>query len=78
MKSSTKKSYEKIKKLTEKNPGIEDHDIFYSYTKTTDYNVGWICPKCGSVYGPNTQECYKCNKSNITNNSTETLNKTIQ
>lgn len=65
MKSSTKKLYEKIKKLTEKNPGIEGHNIFYSYIKTTDYNVGWICPKCGSVYGPNTQECYKCNKNNI-------------
>lgn len=43
----------------------------------SDYNVGWMCPKCGSIYGPNTQECYRCNRSNITNNSTEILNKTI-
>ena len=24
---------------------------------------GWICPKCGSVYGPHIQACYNCNKS---------------
>ncbi len=22
---------------------------------------GWICPKCGKVYGPNTMECFGCN-----------------
>ena len=22
---------------------------------------GWICPKCGSVYGPFVQECGRCN-----------------
>lgn len=22
---------------------------------------GWICPKCGRVYGPNTMECWGCN-----------------
>jgi hypothetical protein len=23
---------------------------------------GWICPKCGSVYGPFHSECGRCNK----------------
>ena len=23
---------------------------------------GWICPKCNSVYGPFTNECYRCNE----------------
>jgi uncharacterized OB-fold protein len=22
---------------------------------------GWICPKCGRVYGPNWYECGRCN-----------------
>ena len=68
----------RLDKLMKENPGIKDYDDFYSQTKTTtSYNVGWICPKCGSVYGPNIQECCKCNRSNITNNSAEILNKTI-
>ena len=25
---------------------------------------GWICPKCGSVYSPDTPMCYKCNGNN--------------
>ena len=25
------------------------------------YNPGWICPKCGSVYGPFVHECGRCN-----------------
>ena len=23
---------------------------------------GWICPKCGSVYGPSVYKCDKCNE----------------
>lgn len=34
------------------------------------FNYGWICPKCGNVYGPQVQECYKCNKNEITYTST--------
>lgn len=33
-------------------------------------NYGWICPKCGKVYGPNVQECYNCNKTETTYSST--------
>lgn len=22
---------------------------------------GWICPKCGNVYAPFVEECFKCN-----------------
>jgi len=25
------------------------------------YNPGWVCPKCGSVYGPFVNECMRCN-----------------
>ena len=25
------------------------------------YQQGWICPKCGSVYGPSVTECSRCN-----------------
>ena len=24
-------------------------------------NYGWVCPKCGSVFSPNTRECPYCN-----------------
>ena len=23
---------------------------------------GWVCPKCGRVYGPDVQECWHCNE----------------
>jgi len=25
------------------------------------YQTGWVCPKCGSVYGPMHRECTRCN-----------------
>lgn len=25
------------------------------------YGYGWVCPKCGAVYGPTVSECYRCN-----------------
>lgn len=25
------------------------------------YPLGWVCPKCGSVYGPNVSQCWRCN-----------------
>lgn len=28
--------------------------------KPTYYQTGWVCPKCGSVYGPMTTECSRC------------------
>lgn len=30
---------------------------------SSDYSTGWICPKCGNVYGPNTMGCWNCNQS---------------
>ena len=38
--------------------------------QVTGFNYGWICPKCGRVYGPHVQECYNCNKNEITYSST--------
>jgi len=26
--------------------------------------TGWICPKCGNVYGPHVQACAACNSQN--------------
>ena len=37
----------------------------------TSFNYGWICPKCGSVYSPNTVECYRCCSTNHTLTSTD-------
>lgn len=31
--------------------------------QTIGFNYGWICPKCGNVYSPQTTECYNCNKT---------------
>ena len=28
---------------------------------TSGHNYGWICPKCGRVYGPYVNECCACN-----------------
>ncbi len=25
------------------------------------YQTGWVCPRCGSVYGPMHSECSRCN-----------------
>jgi hypothetical protein len=25
-------------------------------------NHGWVCPKCGAVYGPQVTECWRCNQ----------------
>ena len=30
----------------------------------TAHQQGWICPKCGNVYAPMVQECWKCNNPN--------------
>lgn len=30
------------------------------------YPTGWICPKCGRVYGPFINECPYCNKPDYT------------
>jgi predicted amidophosphoribosyltransferase len=32
-----------------------------NYIKPIYYQSGWICPKCGSVYGPGQNECIRCN-----------------
>jgi len=38
------------------------HRQNFSFTSQS----GWICPKCGSVYSPYTQECWKCSNKTIT------------
>lgn len=30
------------------------------------YLTGWVCPKCGRVYGPFIEQCFYCNSSNYT------------
>lgn len=34
---------------------------------------GWVCPKCGRVYSPLTQECLYCNNQNAQSGATTTL-----
>lgn len=41
----------------------------------TDYDFaprGWVCPKCGRVYSPNTFMCYYCGENTDTTYSTST------
>ena len=36
---------------------------------------GWVCPKCGAVYGPSQTECYRCNTNKyVTTCKTEANN----
>lgn len=37
------------------------------------YNYGWVCPKCGNVYGPNVLECHRCNNKEPVYTSTTTI-----
>ena len=34
---------------------------FQSVFQPVPYQTGWVCPKCGSVYGPMHSECSRCN-----------------
>ena len=36
------------------------------YYIPTQPDRGWICPKCGRVYSPNTKECLTCNNPLLT------------
>lgn len=38
---------------TENPPGKPKKDDVY-------YPMGWVCPKCGSVYGPHVSTCWRC------------------
>lgn len=31
-----------------------------TYGAFVPYQAGWVCPRCGSVYGPSVTECYRC------------------
>ena len=31
-----------------------------------NYLTGWICPKCGRIYGPFIDQCFYCNSYNYT------------
>ena len=44
---------------------IEKGDLTMINGCITGYNYGWICPKCGRVYGPYINECcaYNMGKS---------------
>lgn len=47
---------EELKKLLEENAKLNKilRSTFSSYG-------AWVCPKCGTVYGPGVSECYRCN-----------------
>lgn len=39
------------------------------------YHYGWICPKCGRVYGPNFFECAHCNNQITKASTTSAMSK---
>lgn len=45
------------RKLDENNHKIPQYIPYPS-----GYGIPWICPKCGSIYGPGVFECYRCNE----------------
>lgn len=40
---------------------INGYFRYDTYTYKYPLSSGWVCPKCGNVYSPTTQECYMCN-----------------
>ncbi len=32
----------------------------YQWPFPDSFNVGWVCPKCGTVYAPHVMTCWKC------------------
>jgi uncharacterized OB-fold protein len=45
-------------KKEKEEPWLDITDRGYS---AVPYQTGWVCPKCGSVYGPMHSECSRCN-----------------
>lgn len=45
-------------------PSCRMHQVQATYTLT--FKMGWLCPKCQSIYGPSVQECWRCNKMTVT------------
>lgn len=36
-----------------------------------EYNVGWVCPKCGRTYSPTVPSCFSCGQQTVTMESTQ-------
>ena len=43
-------------RLTHIGPCMQNTPYFFQ----SPYPQGWVCPKCGTPYGPNTPECWRC------------------
>lgn len=40
---------------------MNDYRTYLENNSEKGYQLGWVCPKCGSVFGPNEGECRYCN-----------------
>lgn len=48
--------------IKEKAQNLISQELHNAYPNRLLANMGWECPKCGRIYGPNFPVCTRCNE----------------